>query len=120
MLRSFPLKASRSTGTTKITRLRAQPRALRVVNGFALCLLGLSIGGLVVAGALPQMRQHAEKKRELEAVLERERAVMAEKEDTRATHDALRHDTEYLELHARDRLNLHKPGETIYRMERDP
>jgi cell division protein FtsB len=33
------------------------------------------------------------------------------------TIDLLRHDPEYVETIARDRLNLMKPGETVYRIE---
>lgn len=113
------VKRNPSKGGKKITHLRAQTRALRVANGFALCVFGLAVGSLVVAGAFPQKRQLDEKQRELEEVLAKEREVIWIKEDVQARHDALRHDPEYLELHARDRLNLHRPGETIYRIERN-
>lgn len=103
----------------KLTRLQAQTRAIRLVNGLLVCVLGLLIGMAVVATALPQRRAMEAKHRELDDVLAREAEVIAEKEDKMASLKALREDREYLELHARDRLNLHEPGEKIYRMERE-
>ena len=83
-----------------------------------LCLFGLALGALAVASALPQKRQLAEKRMELARIEEREREVMAIKEDSQASYKALREDQEYLELHARDRLNVHRPDEKIYRPDR--
>ena len=103
----------------KLTRLQAQTRAIRVFNGLLVCVLGILIGMAVVATALPQRRAMEAKHAELEVVLAREAEVVAEKEDKMASLKALREDREYLELHARDRLNLHEPGEKIYRMERE-
>lgn len=112
------MPARRRPASSKITRLRAQTRAIRWVNGLALCLFGLSLGALAVASALPQKRQLEEKRMELSRIQEREREVVAEKEDVQASYQALLNDPEYLELHARDRLNLHRPDEKIYRIER--
>lgn len=109
-------KAPRS----KITRLRAQTKAIRCVNGFVLCLFGLAVGALAIASALPQRQMLAEKREELRRIEAREGEVIAEKEDIRASLKALQEDPEYLEQHARDRLNLYAPGERIYRMERTP
>ncbi|BCX49477.1 hypothetical protein HAHE_33850 [Haloferula helveola] len=113
------MATSRKTPRSRITRLRAQTRAIRWVNGFVLCLFGLSVGALAVASALPQRRQLEDKEQELARIHEKERQVLALKEDAQATYRALRDDPEYLELHARDRLNLYFPGEMIYRIERD-
>lgn len=105
--------------SSKISRLRAQTKAIHGLNGAVLCLFGLAVGALAVASALPQKRQLDEKGLELARIEEKERAVMAVKEDAQASYEALRDDPEYLELHARDRLNLHDPGEKIYRIERE-
>ncbi|MCH7224581.1 septum formation initiator family protein [Haloferula sp. A504] len=105
--------------SSKISRLRAQTKAIHGLNGLVLCLFGLSVGALAVASALPQKRQLDEKRLELARIEERERAVIAVKEDAQASYEALRDDPEYLELHARDRLNLHDPREKIYRIERE-
>ncbi|MBB5352193.1 cell division protein FtsB [Haloferula luteola] len=98
--------------------MRAQTKAIRGMNGVILCLLGISIGALTVASAWPQRRKLDEKELELAQILEQERKVIAEKEDHQAALDAMRDDQEYLELHAVDRLNLYRPGTTVYRIER--
>ncbi|MGE9270832.1 MAG: FtsB family cell division protein [Verrucomicrobiales bacterium] len=109
---------SKKRSRSKITRLRAQTKAIRWVNAFVLCLFAVSVGALAVASALPQMRKLDEKEKELEKILAIEAEVIDEKEDARASYEGLRSDPELLELHAIDRLNVYRPGESIYRMER--
>lgn len=90
-----------------------------MVNGVVLCIFGLAVGALAVATAIPQIHKLSEKESELARTLEAEAQVLAERADAEATLDALQNDREFLELHARDRLNLYRPGEKIYRIERD-
>lgn len=108
----------RHPSALKISRLCAQTRVIRGINGLLLCLFGLSVGALAVASALPQMRQLEEKRRELAAIEGERRRVEARKEDKLATYEALLNDPEYLEIIGRVRLNLRKAGEKIYRIER--
>ena len=118
-LNSVPaMLAAPHPSAAKLSRLRAQTRVIRGLNGLLLCAFGLSVGGLVVASALPQKRQLEEKRAELARVEETRRQVQAEKEDSKAEQRALLNDREYLELHARDRFNLRGPDEKIYRIER--
>lgn len=105
--------------SSKVTRLQAQTRVIRFFNGLVLCLFGLSVGLVAVATALPQKRKLEEKEVEYAHYMQRESEVVALKEDKEAAYKALREDREYLEIHARDRLPLHKEGESIYRIERD-
>ncbi len=109
----------RPASRSKITRLRAQTKAIRWVNGGALCLFALSVGSLAVASALPQKRKLADKELELVRVLQAEAGVIDKMEDSRASYEALRTDPEYLELHAIDRLNVYRPKESIYRIQRE-
>lgn len=104
---------------SKVTRLQAQTRAIRAFNGVILCLFGLSLGLVVVATALPQKRKLVEKRLEHERFLQREKDTLALKEDKQAAYEALLGNREYLEIHARDRLDLHRKGEKIFRIERD-
>jgi len=110
-----PRKKTRS----KVTRLQAQTRAIRLFNGMILCLFGLSLGLVAVATALPQMRKLDEKRVEYDHYLQREQEELALLEDKKAAYEALREDREYLEIHARDRLPLHRKGESIYRIDRE-
>ncbi|MGB6220476.1 septum formation initiator family protein [Haloferula sp.] len=109
----------RKKASSKVTRLQAQTRAIRFFNGLILCLFGLSAGLVAVATALPQKRKLDEKEMEFARALQKEREVVALMEDKQAAYKALREDPEYLEIHARDRLPLHKEGESIYRIERN-
>lgn len=117
--KSFHVSKRRKKASSKVTRLQAQTRAIRVFNGLILCLFGLSLGLVAVATALPQISKLEEKKMEYEHYLQREQEEVALKEDKQAAYEALREDREYLEIHARDRLPLHRKGESIYRIERD-
>ncbi len=102
-----------------MTRLQAQTRAIRTFNGLMVCILGLAVGLAVVATALPQKRLLEERRVKLRGIEEEERQVIARRDDREASYRALREDPDYLEIHARDRLNLHRPGETILRIERN-
>ena len=109
----------RKKASSKVTRLQAQTRMIRFFNGLILCLFGLSLGLVAVATALPQKQKLEEKETEHAHFIAREKEVLALKEDKQAAYEALREDPEYLEIHARDRLPLHKEGESIYRIERN-
>ena len=109
----------RKKARSKVTRLQAQTRAIRLLNGLVLCLFGLSLGLVAVATALPQKRKLEEKEMEYARFLQREQEELALKEDKQAAYEALREDREYLEIHARDRLPLHRKGESILRIERN-
>lgn len=104
---------------SKVTRLQAQTRVIRLFNGLILCLFGLSLGLVAVATALPQKRKLEEKEIEYANIIARENEVVALKEDKQAAYEALREDPEYLEIHARDRLPLYRDGESIFRIERN-
>lgn len=109
----------RKRSSAKLTRLQAQTRAIRGFNSLLICLLGLAVGSVVVATALPHQRKLEEMNLKLRHIEQEEQEVIAQKEDQEAAYKALREDPEYLEIHARDRLGMHRPGEKIYRIERD-
>lgn len=100
-------------------RLEAQTRVIRAVNRIVFGLMGLAVGLAVVASALPQKRQLLDLEAELARVLEAEAKVNAEKEYREAEYLALKEDPEYLELKAMDRLNLHREGDKVFRIQRD-
>ena len=90
-----------------------------MMRGVLLVICSVFAGGLVLASSFPQGAKLKAKEAELAAIQQLEKSVLNELEDARACYHALRNDTEYLELHARDRLGLHLPGETIYQIDRD-
>ncbi len=68
--------------------------------------------------ALPQVRELQRMEADLAKVEEREQRTMDEKDRKSRELGALLDDPEYLELMARDRLDLYKPGEKVVRMKR--
>jgi cell division protein FtsB len=103
----------------KLKRLEAQTQVIRAVNRIVFGFLGLVLGLFVVASALPQKRQLIDLEFELARVLEAEKVVQAEKDYRETEYLALKEDPEFLELKAMDRLNLHRPGDKVYRVKRD-
>lgn len=90
--------------------------------------LNMLVGMLVIGGVLltigvmfyPVWQKQRDMRASLGA-LERERAAKtAELRTTQRQLDLLRTDAEYVETIARDRLNLMKPGETVFRVEIPP
>lgn len=103
----------------KLKRLEAQTQVIRAFNRIVFGVLGLVLGLVVVASALPQKRHLTDLEFELARVLEEEKKVLAEKEYRDAEYLALKEDPEFLELKAMDRLNLHREGGKVYRIKRD-
>ena len=102
----------------KLKRLEAQTQVIRAVNRMVIGLLGLVLGLAVVASALPQKRRLQDLEFELARVLAAEQKVLAEKEYRETEYLALKEDPEFLELKAMDRLNLHRKGDKVYRIQR--
>ena len=103
----------------KLKRLEAQTQVIRAFNRIVFGVLGLVLGMVVVASALPQKRHLTDLEFELARVLEAEKKIVAEKEYRETEYLALKEDPEFLELKAMDRLNLHRQGDKVYRMKRD-
>lgn len=83
--------------------------------GFAAFVL-IVVGGLALL-FLPLIRQHRETQQEIER-LDREIARQeALERQYRTEIDALKTDPSYVERTARDKLNLTRPNETIFRFE---
>ncbi len=100
-------------------RLEAQTRVICTVNRIIFALMALILSLAVVASALPQKKRLADLKFKLAQTLAAEEQILAEKEFRETELRALKEDHEFLELKAMDRLNLHRHGEKVYRIERD-
>ena len=97
-------------------RTRVMNAVSMVVFAFACIMAGL----VVVAVALPQGRKVTELEQKLEQAKSREEQVLAEKEYRDTELRALREDRNYIELKARDRLDLYREGEKVLRIHREP
>lgn len=100
------------------SRAEARGRGFRWLNQIVFGILCLCLGSMVVVAALPERKRTAEMERSLAETRERERESLARREQHRMELEALKHDRGYLELRARDRLDLCREGERVYRIER--
>jgi cell division protein FtsB len=105
--------------SVKLTRLEARTRMIRGAGRVVLVAFGVALGFVVLATAVPQRRELHRLEVRLEQAKERERIVLAEREQRRIELRALREDPAYLEIHARDRLDYCREGERILRFRRD-
>lgn len=111
------------SGTKKHTkrnvrRLKAQTTFLRVTNGFLLAVILLATALILCLSYLPQKNAYEKKLGELAEAKQREEQAESQLDYLRVKLDAIKNDPVYLEIQARDRLQLYRPGETIFRIER--
>jgi uncharacterized membrane protein YgaE (UPF0421/DUF939 family) len=105
--------AKRRITVEKLRGLQTRTRFFVFCQRMMMLACGLSFGLLVVAMAMPQKRVLDDLELALEKASARERAAYDEKRDYETELRALREDPEYLEIHARDRLDFHRQGERI-------
>lgn len=102
-----------------LTRLEARTRVIQGAGKLALIACCLSLGFVVVATAFPQRRALEKLEARLKQAQAHERVVLAERDQRRIELRALREDPEFLEIHARDRLDYCRDGEKVFRFRRD-
>ena len=103
----------------KLERVEFTTRCFQWVNrGLYLCV-AVAFGLLIVATAAPQKKEYERLQAQLHSAQERERETLARKNHQRIELQALREDTAYLEIQARDRLNFYREGERVLRFEID-
>ncbi len=102
-----------------LARLEARTRVVKALVRCAFVLFCVSLGFVVVAMAVPQQRLLKKLEAKLVEAKEREKVALADREHRRIELQALREDPAYLEIHARDRLNMCREGERILRFKRD-
>ena len=103
-----------------LVRMEARIRVIHGVGRVFLIVCGMALGFVVVATAVPQLRELERLEGRLEESQQRERAVMAERDQRQVELRALREDPEFLEIHARDRLDYCREGERVLRLRRTP
>ena len=100
--------------------MEARTRAINAANLVVFAMVCLTAGSFAVALALPQGRKLTELEYQLELAKAREDKVLAEKEYRDTELRALREDRAYVELKARDRLDLYREGEKVLRIQHQP
>lgn len=103
----------------QLSRLEARTRFVKAAVRIFAVLFCMSLGFVVVATAVPQRSELKRLEEKVAEATERERVALADKEHKQIELKALREDPEYLELQARDRLDMYREGERVLRFRRD-
>lgn len=111
--------AKRSTAGVKLTRLEARTRAIKGGVRLTFVMFCISIGFVVVATAFPQRAELVKLEGKLKEAQDREKAALADREYHQIEYRALREDPEFLEIHARDRLDYYRAGERVLKFRRE-
>ena len=114
--RSSSPKASRRRPVGR--HLQARTAGIRIVNRAAFTIFLVTGCVAMAALSIPQMRKLRSLKEELARANAQEHHVRSHKERKSRELIALRDDPAYLELVARDRLDLYRSGERIYRIKK--
>ena len=102
-----------------LSRLESRTRLTKVLVRYVFVVFCISFGFVVVATAVPQRRLLKQLEVKVVEARERERVAMAERDHRRIELQALREDPAYLEIHARDRLDVYRDGEKVLRFKRE-
>jgi cell division protein FtsB len=90
------------------------------LNRLMIALIVIAVITLIVCAFIPLLKQQREQDArydQMKADADKARALLARR--TREI-DLLQHDPAYVEIIARDRLDLMKDGETVFRIEQPP
>ena len=103
----------------KLARIESTTRCFQWVNRTLYLCVAVAFGLLIAATAAPQKKEYERLQAQLRTAQDRERETLARKNHQRIELQALRQDTAYLEVQARDRLNFYREGERVLRFESD-
>ncbi|MDH4470629.1 MAG: septum formation initiator family protein [Verrucomicrobiae bacterium] len=105
----------RSRTHQSTSRREKQTTLLPIINRLLLMLIFLGVLALVLMAFYPEWKKLSQMRHTLQK--DRNELTKLQKETTHQERELylLQHDKEYLELIARDRLDLMKPNETIFR-----
>jgi cell division protein FtsB len=99
------------------SKRRRNPEVWHKANRMMIALIIAGGAAVAVAAFYPEIARH----RALSAQLAEEKSTLAAEELKKARRERevhlLKHDSEYVEIIARDRIGVMKEGETIYRLD---
>lgn len=96
-------------------RVQARTQKMVSMNRFAFFCFILASCGAVIVTVLPQKQKLAAMQEELSIVQVQEREARDKRDFQTRKYKAIQEGVGYKEIEARDRLDLHKPGETVFR-----
>ena len=103
----------------KLSRMEARTKMIDGLRRLVFVVFCAALGFVSVAMALPHRVKLNEMEQRLEEVKKREIAVLADRDNQVTEHRAIQEDPAFLEMHARDRLNLYQDGEKILKFKKD-
>jgi len=101
-------------------RSRRQPTVWHSLNRLLVALIAFTVATLIACAFVPELKDAQEQSNrvdDLRGQIQKERDLLAQ--HTREV-DLLKNDPTYIETIARDRLDMMKEGETIYRIDPAP
>jgi cell division protein FtsB len=115
--------AKKSTSRTRTrrhadSRMCARTQVLRKLNVVSFYVLVIFACFGVIATCLPEFRNLQVSEEELSEVHEDELAMNARVDQQLREYRALEQDPDFLEIYGRDRLDLYKKGERVFRFSR--
>lgn len=109
--------ARRPFTAQKFARVEGATRFIKWINRLLCLALAVAFGLLITATAIPEKRKLEVLQTKLRMTQEREQQTLDEKDHQEIQLHALREDTAYLEVQARDRLNYFREGERVLRFD---
>ena len=101
-------------------RIRRQHTVWHSLNRLLIALIAFTVVTLIACAFVPELknaREQSDRVDELRNEIQKQRDLLAQ--HTREV-DLLKNDPTYIETIARDRLDMMKDGETIYRIDPEP
>ena len=116
-MRHSPTRLDSQSRRPSDSNVRGRTTGVRILTRTALSIFLLTGCVALAVLSVPQTRKLRELKEELARARALESHVQDRKDQKRRDLKALRDDPAYLELVARDRLDLYREGEQIYRID---
>lgn len=99
--------------------MHARTLWLRGLTRFVFVIVCLLVGAVVIVYALPQRKVLQQMEDELQDSKRKEQEANAGRDYKREELRALKEDQEFLELKARDRLDMAREGEKVLRIQKE-
>ena len=103
----------------KLARIQARTRVIDTVRRCVFIVFCAAAGFVFVAKAMPHRSRLIELEERLDATRKNEAMMKAERENELTEFRAVQEDPAFLEIHARDRLNLYMEGEKVLKVRKD-
>jgi cell division protein FtsB len=119
LLRALRVATNRFNRNKHRTRyIKAQTTLVRTTNRLLFFVIAMAAALTACLSFMPQKYAYEKKLAELKDAKTREELAENQLDSLRIKLEAIKSDPVFLEIQARDRLQVYRPGETIYRIQR--